>query len=109
MDQRNRGGTAGSWSAGARAAPSGSLIGRVYRAQVIADNHQAACGLPFDGPCAALCGDIGHDRETAGTPTAVEDAMIAAAFRAHGVRAVATRNIRDLGCGVLLINPWQPP
>jgi predicted nucleic acid-binding protein len=64
--------------------------------------------LPFDGPCAALYGDIRHAREAAGRPIAVEDAMIAATGRAFGVQAIATRNVQDFtACGVTIVDPWQ--
>jgi predicted nucleic acid-binding protein len=42
-----------------------------------------------------------------GKPITIEDAMIAAAARAYGVQAIATRNAKDfVGCGVTLIDPW---
>ena len=66
--------------------------------------------LPFDAPCAALYGEIRHQREAAGRPITVEDAMIAATGRAYGVQAIATRNTKDfLECGVPLIDPWRIP
>jgi toxin FitB len=64
--------------------------------------------LPFDAPCAALYGQIRHQREAAGRPITVEDAMIAATAQAYSVQAIATRNTKDfLECGVPLIDPWQ--
>lgn len=66
--------------------------------------------LPFDGPCAALYGEIRHGREAVGKPISVEDAMIAATARAFGAQVIVTRNIKDFeGCGVPLIDPWQTP
>lgn len=63
--------------------------------------------LRFDRGCAAVYGEIRHAREAAGKPITVEDAMIAATARAYGVRAIATRNIKDfMDCGVTLIDPW---
>lgn len=64
--------------------------------------------LPFDSSCAALYGKIRADREAAGASVAVEDIMIAATARAHGA-VIATRNLKHFaGCGVPLVNPWQP-
>jgi toxin FitB len=64
--------------------------------------------LPFDTGCAAIYGEIRASREAAGRPITVEDAMIAAAARAHGAILV-TRNLADFdGAGIELINPWLP-
>ena len=63
--------------------------------------------LRFDRACAAIYGEIRSAREAAGKPITVEDAMIAATARAYGVRAIATRNIKDFAdCGVTLVDPW---
>ncbi len=36
--------------------------------------------------------------------------MIAATARAHGAKAIATRNLRDFaGCGIALLDPWADP
>ena len=48
--------------------------------------------LQFDRLCAALYGDIRHDRAAAGKPIAVENSMIAATARAYGAHAIATQS-----------------
>ncbi len=64
--------------------------------------------LPFDSVCAAFYGELHAARDAAGRPISVADAMIAATARAHGA-AVATRNVTDFaGCGIAVVNPWQP-
>ena len=64
--------------------------------------------LPFDRLCATAYGEIRQEREAAGKPITVEDAMIAATAVADGMAGLATRNIKDfVACGVTLIDPWQ--
>jgi len=63
--------------------------------------------LPFDHACTLFYGEIRNAREASGKPVTIEDAMIAATARAHGVHMIATRNTKDFSnCGVTLINPW---
>jgi predicted nucleic acid-binding protein len=63
--------------------------------------------LDFDQAAAPAYATIATRRRQAGHPIAAMDGMIAAIAHAHGA-AVASRD-RDLaGCGVPLINPWQP-
>jgi predicted nucleic acid-binding protein len=63
--------------------------------------------LPFGSLCASHYGAIRAAREAAGSPIAVEDAMIAATAHAHG-HTVATRNVDDFqGCGAAIVDPWR--
>jgi len=51
---------------------------------------------------------IATDRRRAGRPISQFDAQIAAIAWATGA-TVATRNVDDFeGCGVKVVNPWQP-
>lgn len=62
--------------------------------------------LPFDFQAAELFGEIFEARRRSGGSYNVEDCMIAAIAKAHGM-AVATRNVRDFeGIGVDVIDPW---
>ena len=62
--------------------------------------------LPFDFQSAELFGEIFEARRRSGGSHSVEDCMIAAIAKAHGM-AVATRNVRDFeGTGVDVIDPW---
>lgn len=63
--------------------------------------------LPFDSICAAVYGEIRANREAAGKPISVADAMIAATARAHGA-TLATRNLTDFeASGIAVVNPWE--
>lgn len=63
--------------------------------------------LPFDADAAPHYAAIVATRRASGRPIGVQDAMIAAIARAHGM-ALATRNTKDFeGTGVELINPWE--
>ncbi len=65
--------------------------------------------LPFDRLAAIAYAEWAADRRQAGKPVATADLQIAAIARARGATAIATRNTRDFaGCGVPLIDPWQP-
>jgi predicted nucleic acid-binding protein len=65
--------------------------------------------LPFDRAAAAAYAEWAADRRQMGKPVATADLQIAAIARARGATAIATRNTRDFaGCGVRLIDPWQP-
>lgn len=63
--------------------------------------------LRFDRARAAFYSEIRHTSEIAGKSITVEDAMIAATWRAYGVQAIATRNTKDIvDRSVILIDPW---
>ena len=64
--------------------------------------------LPFDEAAARAFPEIAVRRRAQGRPIADLDAQIAAI--AHSRDAIlATRNTADFeGCGVRLVNPWQP-
>lgn len=60
--------------------------------------------LPVDAAVARRCARL-HVPD----PRGERDALIAATALEHGL-TLATRNIADFaGCGLLLLNPWQPP
>ena len=62
---------------------------------------------PFDRQAAAYDADNLVEREHRGTPTSIQDAMIAA-IACSWDAAIATRNIKDFeGTDVELINPWE--
>jgi toxin FitB len=64
--------------------------------------------LPFDGAAALAYAELFATRRQAGRPTATIDLMIAAIARARGI-GVVTRNVADFaGCGITVIDPWQP-
>ena len=61
----------------------------------------------FDTQAAADYAHILVEREHRGTPTSIQDAMIAA-IACSWDAAIATRNIKDFeGTDVELINPWE--
>jgi toxin FitB len=62
--------------------------------------------LPFDTNAAGRYGAIRTARAAAGHPISIQDAMIAATARTHGL-TVATRDANDFAeCGVKIENPW---
>ncbi len=64
--------------------------------------------LTFDEPAARMFAVIASDRGGRGRPIQEPDAQIAAIARVHDA-TLATRNTRDFeGCGVRLVNPWEP-
>jgi len=64
--------------------------------------------LPFDSSAAKAYSQIAAQRRAAGRPISLFDAQIAAIAQAHAATLV-TRNIRDFeGCGLTVINPWNP-
>ena len=64
--------------------------------------------LAFDRNAAAAYAAILEARRAIGRPLEGFDGLIAAVARSAGFR-VATRNIADFeGCGVALVNPWEP-
>ncbi len=94
---------------GARRLPEGQRRSRlIAAAREMFGMTFAGRILPFDPPAAAACADIRVDRERAGDPITAEDSMIAAIGRAAGA-AIVTRDRRGFaGCGVPLVNPWEP-
>jgi predicted nucleic acid-binding protein len=65
--------------------------------------------LPFDRADACAYAEFGAARQRAVRRVGTADLQIAAIARARNVEAIATRNTPDFdGCGVPLINPWQP-
>jgi predicted nucleic acid-binding protein len=67
----------------------------------LADSIQV---LPMDAPCFREWARVMHGK----SETLLEDAMIAATARVHGL-TVATRNERDFAAlGVALLNPFLP-
>lgn len=64
--------------------------------------------LPFDSVATQAFAVIFVDRRNAGRPISFPDCQIAATARAHGA-AMATRNVADFeGCGIVVIDPWNP-
>lgn len=64
--------------------------------------------LAFGPDAAPAYARIATERCRAGRPISHFDAQIAAIARASGA-TVATRNVDDFeGCGVRVVNPWQP-
>jgi predicted nucleic acid-binding protein len=64
--------------------------------------------LGFDSSCAPFFAGIAAARKSLGRPISQFDAQIAA-IASRNKAALATRNIADFaGCGLKLINPWEP-
>lgn len=64
--------------------------------------------LPFDSAAAIAFAAIFVERRAAGQPISFPDCQIAATARAHDA-AIVTRNVSDFeGCGIRVINPWNP-
>jgi toxin FitB len=68
----------------------------------------AARILSFGVAAASAYADIRIARERAGTPVAQEDGMIAAIAKVVGATVVTRDEAGFAGCGVPVINPWQP-
>jgi predicted nucleic acid-binding protein len=67
------------------------------------------CGriLAFDALSAIEYARVVIDREAAGRPISMADAMIAASTLGHGIDRLATRNVSDFAdTGVELVDPW---
>jgi len=64
--------------------------------------------LPFDEAAAVHYADIVAARRREGRPIEAFHAQIAATARVAGAE-LATRDVGDFaGCGVALVNPWEP-
>jgi predicted nucleic acid-binding protein len=64
--------------------------------------------LPFDEEAARAFLPIAAGRSARGRPMPEFDAQIAAIVRSRNA-ILATRNVADFeGCGIRLVNPWQP-
>jgi len=64
--------------------------------------------LPFDEAAALHYADIVAARRREGRPIEAFDAQIAAMARVAGAE-LATRDVGDFaGCGLILVNPWEP-
>jgi len=64
--------------------------------------------LPFDKAAAVHYADIVAARRREGRPIEAFDAQIAATARVAGAE-LATRDVGDFaGCGLILVNPWEP-
>jgi len=64
--------------------------------------------LPFDSPAARCYAEIAAARRAAGKPLMDADCQIAAIIRACSAM-IATRNVKDFeGCGIDVVNPWNP-
>jgi predicted nucleic acid-binding protein len=64
--------------------------------------------LPFHEDAARAFPPIAANRRMRGRPISLFDAQIAAIAQAHGA-TLSTRDISDFeGCGIALVNPWQP-
>ena len=64
--------------------------------------------LPFSSDAAHAFAEIAVARRQSGRPISQFDAQVAAIASSTGA-GVATRNVPDFeGCGIKVINPWQP-
>ena len=64
--------------------------------------------LPFDEAAAVHYADIVAARRREGRPIEAFDAQTAATARVAGAE-LATRDVEDFaGCGLILVNPWEP-
>ena len=64
--------------------------------------------LTFGSLVAHAFAEIAADRRQSGRPISQFDAQIASIARSTGA-SIATRNVADFdGCGIHVINPWQP-
>tara|TARA_R110002020_G_scaffold114717_7_gene263904 strand:+ start:2068 stop:2490 length:423 start_codon:yes stop_codon:yes gene_type:complete len=88
--------------AGRRKEVLGSMIGEFL------EPHEPERVLPFESADAPHFAQIVAARRSTGRRVMELDAQIAAIALRRGL-PIATRNIRDFeGCGVTLINPWEP-
>lgn len=63
--------------------------------------------LPFDQDAARAFAFIRSERERAGRPILIEDAMIAAIAHTNRLSVVTRDDGGFVGCGVPVINPWE--
>ena len=62
--------------------------------------------LPVDAEVARLWGELDAGARRIGRPVGVQDGLIAATARRHGMH-VMTRNVHDFSpTGTLVVNPW---
>ena len=94
---------------GAAILPAGQRRDRLVGAiEAMIDQDFAGRILPFDSPAARSYAEIAAARRATGKPIMDADCQIAAIACACGA-AVATRNGKDFeGCGIEVINPWNP-
>lgn len=75
--------------------------------QAIFNEDFAGRVLSFDREAAQAYAVIASARKKAGKPISQMDAMIASVAQTRGA-TLATRNTKDfLGCGLVLVNPWN--
>jgi hypothetical protein len=89
--------------------PRGKLRDRMLaQAEAVFAEDFAGRVLPFDEDAARAFPQIAIQRRAQARPIADLDAQIAAIARSRGA-LLATRNTVDFeGCGVPLVNPWEP-
>ena len=95
--------------AGIAVLPTGRRRGELEAmAQAIFGQDLKGRILPFDVPAATAYAELFAVRRQAGRPIETPDLIIAATARAHGA-AIVTRDVGGFeGCGLTLVNPWQP-
>lgn len=64
--------------------------------------------LPFEETAATAYAQIFAARRLAGLPTAAVNLMIAAVARTRGASVVTRDTAGFAGCGVAVVNPWDP-
>ncbi|MDE0422762.1 MAG: type II toxin-antitoxin system VapC family toxin [Gammaproteobacteria bacterium] len=71
------------------------------------ESTYAARILPVDAEVARLWGELDANARRIGRPVGVQDGLIAATARRHGLH-VMTRNVDDFSpTGTLVVNPWE--
>ena len=94
---------------GAAILPAGQRRDRLVGAiDAMIDQDFAGRNLSFDSPAARSYAEIAASRRAAGKPIMDADCQIAAIVRACSAM-IATRNVKDFeGCGIDVVNPWNP-
>ena len=94
---------------GAAILPAGQRRDRLVGAiDAMIDQDFAGRILSFDSPAARSYAEIAASRRAAGKPIMDADCQIAAIVRACSAM-IATRNVKDFeGCGIDVVNPWNP-
>ena len=94
---------------GAAILPAGQRRDRLVGAiDAMIDQDFAGRILSFDSPAARSYAEIAASRRAAGKPIMDADSQIAAIVRACSAM-IATRNVKDFeGCGIDVVNPWNP-